>query len=128
MSRDELHGFGKMNGRILKIRWANADKRFGVLKKLRRIKMNWKLFLKPTLGKVLLLALFLLIPLPFPRETTELFNAKYAPIVLLPFLKTSTIWAYVILALIALCFYILACLVSNLYHRFVLVPPVKRKK
>jgi hypothetical protein len=86
------------------------------------------LFLKPTLGKVLLLALFLLIPLPFPQGTRELFNAKYVPIVLLPFLKTGTIWAYFILALIALCFYILSCLVSNLYHRFVLVAPVKRKK
>ncbi|MFH1751281.1 MAG: hypothetical protein ABH863_06375 [Candidatus Micrarchaeota archaeon] len=82
--------------------------------------MNWKSFLKPTIGKVLLTLLFLVIPIPFPRAVAELFSAKYAPILSIPFLRAPTAYAYVLLILIAICFYILAALVSNLYHRFVI--------
>lgn len=83
--------------------------------------MNWKLFLKPTIGKVLLTAFFLIVPVPFPRAVAELFHAKYAPIISIPFLNLPTAYAYFTLVLIAICFYLLSALVSNLYHRFVLV-------
>ena len=84
------------------------------------IHMNWKRFLKPTLGKTLLFALFLLIPIPLPSTVAFFLQAKYTPILMVPFLKAPTLFAYGILILIAICFYILAALVSNLYHRYVL--------
>ncbi len=82
--------------------------------------MNWKTFLKPTLGKILLTMFFLMVPVPFPREIAELFSASYSPIIFIPFLKTTSSIAYIIITLIAICFYILASLISNLYHRFVM--------
>jgi hypothetical protein len=82
--------------------------------------MNWKEFLNPTVGKILLTIFFLLVPIPLPTSYQLILSARYSPLLSIPFLLNSTSIAYFSVALIAIEFYLLASLVSNFYHKFVL--------
>ncbi|MFH1257685.1 MAG: hypothetical protein ABIG96_03585 [Candidatus Micrarchaeota archaeon] len=81
--------------------------------------MVWKKFLKPTFGKILLTLFFMLAPIPLPPAVAATMNAKYVPIITFPFVKTSTIYAYLVIVLSAVCFYLLSCVISDLYHKHV---------
>jgi hypothetical protein len=82
--------------------------------------MNWNKFLKPTTGKLLMTAFFMLLPVPFPAQIAAVNQAKYTPILFYPFFKTTSIFAYIVIVLSILCFFILACLISHLYHKYIL--------
>ncbi|MFH0971645.1 MAG: hypothetical protein V1835_03700 [Candidatus Micrarchaeota archaeon] len=82
--------------------------------------MNWGKFATPTMGKLLITIFFLLVPIPLPMQVAAVNQAKYTPLLFVPFLKTSTIYAYVVILLTIVLFYILACLISHLYHKYIL--------
>ncbi len=82
--------------------------------------MNWKRFLDPTIGKLLVTAFFMLVPIPLPQALASQLQAKYMPILYFPFTVTGTVGAYVSVVLIFCCFYVLSSLISHVYHKHVL--------